>query len=291
MKIKDLPIRGKIKFGAYSVNGEIPHKIRWLKAHGDSLFISEFLEDQCAFDAKEPGNEDNEYRRRYGNNRFSVSNVQQFINSDQVAWYHPAHEADAPPTGDNLYQAEGAYLDRPGFLSLFEPWEMDAIEEAEVKTALPKVDIVDDGEKYEMTYCKVFLPSKTNLTGKKENGVTEGEFWDLFKNGEPIHCALSPECYEHRGIDKPDNENEKWYYNLRSPVSGESFCACCVAPGGGVVYAGACHGILGVRPALILNPEILISDEPDEDGYYEVLECTQEVIEIDESELFEILMR
>lgn len=102
MKIKDLPIRGKIKFGAYSVNGEIPHKIRWLKAHGDSLFISEFLEDQCAFDAKEPGNEDNEYRRRYGNNRFSVSNVQQFINSDQVAWYHPAHEADAPPTGDSL---------------------------------------------------------------------------------------------------------------------------------------------------------------------------------------------
>ena len=55
--------------------------------------------------------------------------------------------------------------------------------------------------------------------------------------------------------------------------------------------ASACNGVLGVRPALILNPEILISDEPDEDGYYEVLECTQEVIEIDESELFEILMR
>lgn len=38
-----------------------------------------------------------------------------------------------------------------------------------------------------------------------------------------------------------------------------------------------------------LNPEILISDEPDGDGYYEVLERPQEIIEIDENDFFAIL--
>ena len=49
--------------------------------------------------------------------------------------------------------------------------------------------------------------------------------------------------------------------------------------------------IMGVRPALKLNPEILISDEPDGDGYYEVLSAPQEIIEIDEEEFFAILKK
>ena len=40
-----------------------------------------------------------------------------------------------------------------------------------------------------------------------------------------------------------------------------------------------------------LNPEILISDEPDGDGYYEVLSAPQEIIEIDEEEFFAILKK
>lgn len=287
--IADLPIGAKLKFGAYSVSGEMPHKICWVKAHRDGTILTEFMEEQCAFDAKEPDNP-NEYRRSHGNNRYSQSNVHQFLNAEEIDWFRPAHEYDAAPEDRLMYEGRYGYVHKPGFLHYFDEWEVEAIEESEIKTALPTEDIPTGGEKHETIYAKVFIPSRTNVGSGTENHIQEGEVWDLFANGASRSCLFSPELYANaQNDDKPECEDEKWYYYLRSPRSDRSYSVRCVILDGSFDNASACHGYLGVRPALKLNPEILISDEPDGDGYYEVLSAPQEIIEIDEEEFFAIL--
>ena len=287
--IADLPIGAKLKFGAYSVSGEMPHKICWVKAHRDGTILTEFMEEQCAFDAKEPDNP-NEYRRSHGNNRYSQSNVHQFLNAEEIDWFRPAHEYDAAPEDRLMYEGRYGYVHKPGFLHYFDEWEVEAIEESEIKTALPTKDIPTGGEKHETIYAKVFIPSRTNVGGGTENRIQEGEVWDLFANGESRSCLFSPELYANaQNSDKPKYEDEKWYYYLRSPRSNYSYSVRCVVFDGNFDNALACYGYLGVRPALKLHPDILISDEPDGDGYYEVLSAPQEIIEIDEEEFFAIL--
>ena len=289
--IADLPIGAKLKFGAYSVSGETPHKICWVKAHRDGTVLSEFMEDQCAFDAKEPDNPD-EYRREYGNNRCSVSNLQQFLNAEDNGWFRQKHGCDTAPEDRLMYNGRYGYADKPGFLHCFEEWEVEAIEESEIKTALPTKDINPGGEKFETFYAKVFMPSRTNVGGGTENRIQEGEVWDLFADGTNRACRFSPELFANtRNNDKPDYENEEWYYYLRSPDSGFSYDVRCVNRDGDISDAYAYDDCIGVRPALKLNPEILISDEPDGDGYYEVLSAPQEIIEIDEDAFFAVLKK
>lgn len=289
--IADLPIGAKLKFGAYSVSGEMPHKICWVKAHRDGTVLTEFMEDQCAFDAKEPENPD-EYRRSYGNNRYSQSNAHQFLNAEGTDWFRPTHEYDTAPEDRLMYNGRHGYVQKPGFLHYFDEWEVEAIEESEIKTALPTKDIPTGGEKHETIYAKVFMPSRTNVGGGTENRIQEGEVWDLFANGANRACLFSPELYANtHNNDKPEYEDEEWYYYLRSPISGHSCYVHCVGRGGVICYAYAYDDYLGVRPALKLNPEIPISDEPDGDGYYEVLSAPQEIIEIDEEEFFAILKK
>ena len=289
--IADLPIGEKLKFGAYSVSGEMPHKICWVKAHRDGTILTEFMEDQCAFDAKEPDNPD-EYRRSYGNNRYSVSNLHQFLNAEDTEWFRQKHGCDTPPEDRLMYNGRYGYANKPGFLHYFDEWEVEAIEESEIKTALPTKDIPTGGEKHETIYAKVFMPSRTNVGGGTENRIQEGEVWDLFSDGANRACLFSPELYANTpNNDKPEYEDEEWYYYLRSPIAGNSCYVRCVSRDGGVSYAYAFDDCMGVRPALKLNPEILISDEPDGVGYYEVLSAPQEIIEIDEEEFFAILKK
>lgn len=289
--ITDLPIGAKLKFGAYSVSGEMPHKICWVKAHRDGTILTEFIEDQCAFDAKESDNPD-EYRRTYGNNRYSLSNGHQFLNAEGTDWFRPTHEHDTAPEDRLMRNGRYGYVHKPGFLHCFEEWEIEAIEESEVKTALPTVDIPTGGKKYETVYAKVFLPSRTNVGCGTENRIQEGEVWDLFADGANRACLFSPELYANTpNNDKPECEDEERYYYLRSPSSGSPSSVRGVFRNGRIGTACAYNDHVGVRPALKLNPEILISDEPDGDGYYEVLSAPQEIIEIDEEEFFTILKK
>ena len=288
--IADLPIGAKLKFGAYSVNGEIPHKICWVKAHNDGTLLSEFIEDQCAFDAKEPDNPD-EDSRCYGYNRYSLSNVHQFLNAEDNGWFHPTHEYDRAPEAHLTYRERYGYNNKPGFLHYFESWEIDAIEDAEVKTALPKRDIPQGGEKYDIVYAKVFMPSLNNVNIGSINGVSEGDVWDLFvSDGVARIGRFSPELFENPKGDRPETEQEGWYYHLRSTRAGTAWSGCIIYDGDdGASYPY--DDIVGVRPALKLSSKAQISEEPDGDGYYEVISMPQEVIEINEEEFFAILKK
>lgn len=290
MTIADLPIRAKIKFGAYSVNGETPHKICWLKAHRDNTLLTEFLEDQCAFDGKEPGNSD-EYRRSYGNNRFLVSNINQFLNATGRDWYECQHPEDTPPVDIHMYNNSNGYAHKPGFLNRFEEWEIEVIESTEIITAKPLCDTEDKEVEFDRHFTNVFIPSITNLKGVANHGIYEGEKWDMFIDGK-YACRLSPECHDFGTCrDKPHREDGDWYYNLRSPHIEEGHEIFYVDRGGDISYYYAGDEIMGLRPALKLNHEVLVSDEPDEEGYYKVIGTLQEVVEIEDQDYFEILMK
>ena len=110
----------------------------------------------AAFDAAEPNNT-NSYRKSAGNNRWSVSNIRQWLNSSGTAgsWFTAQHEYDAAPT----------YASEPGFLAGFSANVLQHFTDITNTTNLNKVD----GDGTETTVDKVFLPSYTEM------GLTTGE--------------------------------------------------------------------------------------------------------------------
>lgn len=286
--VGSLPCGAKIRFGSYCVNNEGAHSIRWIKVNStDTILLSEHIEDFRAFDAREP-NSQHEYRREYGNNRYSVSNIDQFLNSTGDDWYHQQHDTDTPPTGE-LTDDGTPYLDHPGFLAYFSEAELEAILPTEIVVALPRCDSED--RDYEIINRKVFLPSRTNIFGCSVRNTNEGEYWEYLYNGGDTKATPTRYAIEHSELGaSAENENDPWYYWLRSPYSDGACSVQYVDRGGVGSYVDACRGILGVRPALTINPEILVSDEPDDEGYYNVILSIVELEDVSEEDFLSILL-
>ena len=129
------------------------------------------------FDAKEPNNQ-NPNRKSYGNNRWSVSNIRQWLNSSGAAgsWFKAQHNYDEAPTADKVTDVNGvsfpagAYADDPGFLAGFSPAVLQHFTDITNITAVP----YDDGGGSETTEDKVFLPSYTEMGCGNTNGIAEG---------------------------------------------------------------------------------------------------------------------
>jgi hypothetical protein len=119
----------------------------------------------AAFDAKEPNNPDSE-RTDYGNNRWSVSNIRQWLNSEGAAneWFTPQHEYDiAPDTMNVVNNDDGAYADEAGFLAGFSDEVKQHFATVRNKTILCNVDKLTLSKDFEETEDKVFLPSYTEM--------------------------------------------------------------------------------------------------------------------------------
>lgn len=111
------------------------------------------------FDAKEPSNTNGD-RRRYGNNRYSQSNIDQWLNSQAASWYSARHSYDAPPSNANVWSNYNEYDTEAGFLSNFEADFRNAILDAVIRVAK---NTVTDGGGYEDITRKVFLLSNTEV--------------------------------------------------------------------------------------------------------------------------------
>lgn len=116
MKIGD-----KLMLGKYGVNNDSPQPIVWLKASPDLNFITKNVIDYLCFDGKEYLSDDG-CRRGCGNNKYALSNIHSFLNSDIESWYHQTHETDAPPN-----RTTGGYQNHYGFLYHFEDYEIDSM--------------------------------------------------------------------------------------------------------------------------------------------------------------------
>lgn len=270
--LSSLPVGAKVKDTGTTYYGK---PIQWtIMQHGHSgdpagstALITSNIICLKAFDAKEGANSDSS-RQSYGNNRYSVSNIRQWLNSDTASWYKAQHSADAAPStnlvSDNPYNTES------GFLTGFS---------ANMKAALLTVtktvakNTVTDGGGSETVSDKIFLLSNTEVGLANENNIAEGSKYMLFSDNnsriaKPTAEAVSKSTYSNSSF----NVNSAWYWWLRSPLAGHSDCARFVYTDGSLDhYTGAYNGDSGVRPACAISSSALVSDSPDTDGAYTLI--------------------
>lgn len=220
-----------------------------------------------AFDAKEPSN-GNSSRQQYGNNRASVSNLLLWLNSAAAAggWYTAQHSADAPPTSANVWSSHNPYDQEAGFLSFFEANFRNALLDDTITVAK---NTVTDGGGSEQITRKVRLLTETEVGLGNENGIVEGAQWPLFTDANsrkayPTAEAVSQSTYTSSSL----SATQYWHYWLLTPNAGYAYNARSVYSDGSLGNSSAYHGSGGVRPALFLAPDTLVSDTTDTDGAY-----------------------
>ena len=274
--LSNLPIGAKVKFGKYSVEGETAEPITWLvvaKNH-DSLpaysantvtLLTEKVIDYRAFDANEPSNTDST-RATSGNNRYSLSNIDQWLNKDNAGgkWYSPQHSVDQAP--DDAHVTIGApYTTRPGFLNAFTLLEKNAILSTTLRVAIPP----QDGGGYEDIVRKVFLASVTEVGLENQHNTAEGAKWDYFNSANRI-VNSTEQVYRYSKINsKPSSVSESLYWWLRTPHN-DPHTACGVTPKGEIAGLAARVSTNGVRPVINLSAFHSVSDTTDSDGCYTV---------------------
>lgn len=273
--LSSLPIGAKIKV-PHSVMGNII----FLKAdqnhtgypENSTTLITDELILLRAFDAKEPNNT-NSARRDYGNNRYSVSNIDHWLNSTASAgqWYSPQHSTDQSPNSTNVVSAN-PYDTDAGFLNGFDEQFISAIQDTTITVAR---NTKTDGGGYDTLTRKVFLPSKAELFNQAENSIMEGSLLQYFQaNTDSIRIAkistYAAEDNNNKGSSSVTAGTANWYW-MRTPNSSESYYVRNVNSSGSLGEHGANNGYDGVRPLCNLNSETPVSDQPDSDGYYSLL--------------------
>lgn len=276
--LSNLPVGAKVKFGKYQVNTEDAQPIVWTivaKNHqctpaypenAITLHATEILDLRC-FDAKEPSNSKVD-RQKYGNNQYSVSNLDQWLNKDAAggAWYSAAHSADHSPDTTNGTGNYGTqYAARPGFLNGFTDDEKAAILSTSIRVVKPSVD----GGSYEDIQRKVFLPSTTEVGLSNENSIAEGVAWGYYTSSTARKGYLTQQCFSNTpSSSKPSSKTKAWYWWLRTPNGSDTSLVRIVGPGGDLDRGVANGGYRGVRPALNISSSLLVSDSTDADGCY-----------------------
>ena len=221
----------------------------------------------AAFDGKESSNSDNS-RRDYGNNRYALSNLRQWLNKSGSLWYVAQHSADAAPSSANV--TYNPYDRQSGFLTGFSAQMKAAL----LDTTLTVSKATVDGSGSESVVDKVFLLSRQEVGLGSENSIAEGSLLALFSSDNssrlcrPTANAVSNSAYTNSSLSTSQN----WQWWLRSPFSSISgYVRRVNAGGGGNGSDGACNGSYGVRPALNLPSGILVSDTTDSDGAYTIV--------------------
>lgn len=277
--LSNLAVGAKVKFGKFQVNTEDAQPIVWTivaKNHqctpaypenAITLHATEILDLRC-FDAKEPDNSDSNIRSS-GNNRYSVSNLDQWLNKDAAggAWYSAAHSADhAPDTTEGTGNYGTQYADRPGFLNGFTTVEKSAILSTTIRVVKPDTD----GGSYEDIVRKIFLPSITEIGVSTVNSVAEGASWGYYTNSTRVGYATQ-QCYNNTlSSTKPVNKNTAWMWWVRTPEYAVIRNVRTVGSNGDLHGGGndPKQGKNGVRPALNLSSTLMVSDSTDADGCY-----------------------
>lgn len=267
--LSNLPIGSKVKFGKHSINGETAQDIIWLvvaKNHSGypsnavTLQAASIIDLRC-FDNPESTNSAD--RNTQGNNRYSVSNIDQWLNSNGGggSWYSAQHSADASPT-----QNDTKYADRPGFLYHLTDEERAAILPTTIRVVKPSVD----GGGYEDIIRNIFLPSITEIGLGNENSTPEGTMWEYYtSNGATRRtCSITTQVYNYSKSTNKPTVGSAWVWWTRTPSFSSDYNVRVVSQYGQVTFEPAYIWLRGVRPALNLAGTRSISDTTDSDGCY-----------------------
>ena len=263
----NLPAGTKIKI-PHSVYGNIIFQVAdqnhdGYPSNSTTLITEKIILLRC-FDAKEPSNPNSD-RASSGNNRYSKSNIDQWLNSSASAgqWYSARHEYDAPPTNSNVYYGYNEYDQDAGFLNGFDEAFVGALKDTTLTVAL---NTVTDGGGSETITRKMFLASKAEVFGSAENGIMEGGRLAIFaeNTSESRIAKVSAYAAAHSEYSVTENQNLGWF--LRTPSSASSRLARVVLSGGLLYDWYAYGGSYGVRPLCNLDSGIFVSR--DADGNY-----------------------
>lgn len=240
--------------------GDIPHIVIGKDMDGTgtvTLLAKEAVCQKC-FDAKEATNADSN-RKNYGNNKWSVSNLMQYLNSGNTSghWYTAKHDADAAPDTANIWAGcDTHYTDEPGYLDGFDIDFLYMLKSVTKRTAL---NTVTDGGGYEDVESKVFLLSETEVGLGNENNVAEGKQYPYFTNNasriaypsDYLKAKANAIGYTTDHI-KNNNGWNGWWWWLRTPDSANSYYVRIVLTNGTLDDASAYYGHFGVRPAIVI---------------------------------------
>ena len=272
--LSQLPVGAKVRDTSSLYNGLPLDGIILEHGHdgsGITSFLSEKIITLKCFDAIEASNSDSN-RKSYGNNRYKLSNLFQWLNKDAAAgaWYVAQHGADAPPTNGNVWNNYNEYDQEKGFLSYLS---------ANMKAALQTVSKVTvkhsvDGGGTETVSGKIHLLSNTEVGLANEGGTAEGSIYSYFSQNSgnagrvayPTQPAVNNSEYTNSNLAT----NKGWYWWLRTPTASYSYAARLVDADGSLNGHYASYGRFGVRPAWFLSSSILVSDSPNAQGYYEI---------------------
>ena len=260
-----LPVGAIVKSVNTKYNGAV---IRFVVGHQKSdrvcLTTERIISLKC-FDAKEPSNP-NGQRQSYGNNRYSQSNIDQWLTSAAASWYSARHTYDAPPNNANVWSNYNEYDAEPGFLYGFEAAFRNALLNDTITIAK---NTVTDGGGSESITRKVRLLTETEVGLGNENGVVEGTVWSYFNSAARRQAMPTPEAVSKSEYTASNlSSTQYWFYWLATPSAGFARRARLVPSDGSLSYDSAWGGRYGVRPALFLAPDTLVSDSTDTDGAY-----------------------
>ena len=233
-----------------------------------TLITEKIIQLMCS-DAKEPSNSNSD-RRNYGNNRHIHSNILQWLNSNATAgkWYSAKHGQDAPPNNANVWDNYNEYDAWAGFLAMLDPKFVAEL----METTLTVVKSSTDGGSYETFTAKMFLASTTEVGLANENGIAEGKLLALFSNDASRIAYPTAECVNNSEYKNSSLTTSKgWYWWLRTPSSSNANSVRFVNSDGALGSSDACSGYGGVRPLCNLKSEILVSDNPNSSGNYEII--------------------
>lgn len=237
--IQNLSSGSKISFGKFN-----DKKLHWiLDKESDSENILLVLNSDSVIDIgnmmwdnAEPSNTDSG-RKEQGNNRYIYSNIHQWLNSDKSAnsWYSAQHSYDNPPDYQNL----------GGFLNGWDEKHKGYL----INKTWQTVRSNTDGGGSETFESYIVLPSTT------ETGLASGT------GGNKINILSQRENLVIDGIN--------WW--TRTPMLSRSDFVSRITPDAVINTMVGAAAKLGVRPICAISKSVLVSLEPDENGYYDVV--------------------
>ena len=246
MLLSDLPIGTKVA----DVNSKYNNKIiMWTVAsknhYGNNqvTLISDVLALK-PFDAKESGNSNS--RNSYGNNRYSLSNIHSWLNSNKANWYEAKHSLDAPPSSSLV--SANPYDTEKGFCTNLSSKFLNKIKTTTITTAIPTCD----GGGSETISCKFFLPSLMEVGLGQENGISEGSQFPLFTDN-------ASRIIEFGGASR------EW--GLRTPASNNGYDFRHIRPNGTNYTNIANNGYIGIRTVCNIDANIEVENKS---SYYEL---------------------
>ena len=234
-----------------------------------SLLTEKIIQLMC-FDAKEPSNPA-ENRRLFGNNRYTLANIQQWANSEAGPglWYSSTHEYDAPPQKSNVKDRYNSYDDLSGFLAILDTGFVSKLMETSIVCSKPNAD----GGGQELFVAKMFLPSASEVGLGGISADAEGVTLEIFTDATsriayPTEACVLSSDYKSSGL----SSQKPWGWMVRTPNTLSNYTRTYVNVAGGLNTADPVYNsIYGFRPICNIPSFSVVDPTPNPDGSYNLI--------------------